>query len=79
MPLYEYECSECHKKLEIVSSMNACPPECCGKPMVRKYGGGHIKIKRGDELFIGRMSDIHKAQEQRGERLRFIQPKEVVR
>jgi hypothetical protein len=47
--------------------------------MKRKYGGGTIRVKVTKELYIDRMEDIHKAQEQRGERLRMIYPQEVVR
>ena len=79
MPLYEYECPKCRKALEIIALMNARPPECCGLPMERKYSGGKVVIKDGVPLFVRRMEEIHKAQEQRGERFRMIHPREVVK
>jgi hypothetical protein len=38
---------------------------------------GKPVIKMGYPAWVDRMEDIHKAQEQRGERLRMIHPSEV--
>jgi hypothetical protein len=45
--------------------------------MERVYEMRVFKIKQGDELWLSRMDDIHKSQEQRGERLRYVHPKEI--
>jgi hypothetical protein len=45
--------------------------------MERVYEMRVFKIKQGDELWLHRMDDIHKAQAQRGERLRFVHPREI--
>ncbi len=46
MPLYDFICSVCGKKIEKFQHMSAEPPNCCEKPM--SYGCGsctsfHIK------------------------------------
>jgi predicted nucleic acid-binding Zn ribbon protein len=35
MPLYEFVCLECKKKLETIQGVYAGVPFCCGKPMNR--------------------------------------------
>lgn len=45
--------------------------------MTRRYTVDHVVIKMGAPLWTGRMDDIHKAQSQRGERLRFVHPSEI--
>jgi len=78
MPLYDYECLKCSKLIEILLPMNSEPPKCCGEPMTRHYTIGTLRIKVKYPLWVDRMDDIHKAQEQRGERLRFVHPSEIL-
>ena len=33
MPIYKYECEECGNEIEVIQSMVAGIPFCCGKPM----------------------------------------------
>jgi len=47
--------------------------------MRRLYNMGNMLIKEKYPLWVDRMEDIHKAQEQRGERFRMIHPSEVLR
>ena len=82
-PLYDYVCNECGNVRECYLPMEHKPPECCGVLMRRLYGAVAVRDSRSltgkrNELWIDRMDDIHKAQEQRGERLRFVHPKEVL-
>ena len=82
-PLYDYVCDQCGNVRECYRPMEHKPPECCGVLMRRLYGMVEIRDSRSltgkrNELWIDRMDDIHKAQEQRGERLRFVHPKEVL-
>ena len=39
MPIYEFECPDCHKVNEIFefASKSIVPPECCGKQSLRKF------------------------------------------
>lgn len=76
MPLYNFICSGCGKALEVLAPMDAPPPECCGRVMTRLFTG-KVLIKEKYPLWVDRIEDIHKAQEQRGEKLRFVHPKEV--
>ena len=39
---------------------------------------GNMLIKEKYPLWVDRMEDIHKSQEQRGERFRMIHPSEVL-
>lgn len=77
MPVYEYCCATCSRILETVSPIGCEPPVCCGGVMTRRYTVDHVVIKMGAPLWTGRMDDIHKAQSQRGERLRFVHPSEI--
>lgn len=77
MPLYEYVCAVCGRTAERLLPMNSPAPLCCGQAMTRQWGGGHLIIKMKFPLWVEKMDDIHKAQEQRGERLRLVQPWEV--
>jgi putative FmdB family regulatory protein len=64
MPTYEYECSKCHKTLELVQSMKdkaltICPKDLCrqktkwGKgPVKRKLGAGAGFIFKGSGFYI---------------------------
>ena len=76
MPLYDYTCNKCGKPVEILSPMEK-KPECCGVMVRVYYPLAHLN-KYKPPLWVGRMEDIHRAQEQRGERLRMIHPSEVL-
>ena len=78
MPLYQFTCGKCLKSVEVIAEMSSFMsrrPQCCGELMNLQFGTP--KIKSGYPLWVDRMEDIHKAQEQRGERLRMIHPREV--
>jgi len=77
MPLYDFECGQCGAVSERFIPIDSEPPKCCGKPMAHKLGGGKVVIKSGPPLWVDRMDDIHKAQTDRGEKLRFVHPKEI--
>lgn len=77
MPIYDYECKQCGKVDEVLVQQGQAPPICCGETMTRRYSTQYMKVKMGAPLWAGRIDDIHKAQEQRGERLRFVHPSEV--
>lgn len=84
MPLYEYICEKCGNTKEVVAQMGDEPPTCCGVVMSRIYSGSvAIRDSRSltgkrNELWIDRMDDIHKRQADKGERLRFVHPSEVL-
>lgn len=85
MPLYDFLCNTCGRTEEKLASIGSSPPTCCGVVMKRLYRGS-VGIRdsksltgKRKELWINRMDDIHKAQEDRGERLRLPHPSEVVR
>ena len=62
---------------EILSRMDVSAPVCCGEVMTRKYTMGRMRIKSGYPIWVDRIDDIHKAQADRGERLRMPHPREV--
>ena len=77
MPIYDFACSGCGKLVEAyVKTMFDDGPKCCGGVMTRQFSSGQV-IKSGYPLWVDRMDDIHKAQQQRGERLRMVHPKEI--
>jgi len=75
MPLYGYKCGRCGKTKDVFAPMSHLPPECCNAVMGREFGVPLVKI--GPALWIERMEDIGKAQSDRGERRRFVHPREV--
>lgn len=78
MPLYDYVCQKCGKSDEMYLSLEHQKPTCCGADMRMLYSSQvHIRIKY--PLWVDRMDDIHKAQEEKGERLRFVHPSEVLK
>ena len=77
MPIYPYKCSHCGNQTELWGSFDHATPICCDEAMERIYEMRVFKIKQGEELWLHRMDDIHKAQAQRGERLRFVHPREI--
>jgi len=80
MPLYDFTCDKCGKTEEVFRWPGSLtPPKCCDTPMRRIYTINHFTEKYSPPLWVGRMEDIHKAQEQRGERLRMVHPQEVIK
>jgi hypothetical protein len=77
MPLYDYVCEKCGKSESVLSHIDCETPICCGLSMGRLYTGG-CTIKEKYPLWVNRMEDIHKKQQEHGERLRLIHPKEVL-
>ena len=77
MPLYDFTCNKCGKTIEVLGKSADAAPVCCEMFMRRFYGSPAL-IKTKYPLWVDRMDDIHKAQEQRGERLRIVHPKEVM-
>lgn len=77
MPLVDYQCGKCGKRDEYLVWQGQAPPECCGETMTRCWSLHGMRLKDGPPLWTSRIDDIHKAQEQRGERLRFVHPREV--
>uniref|UniRef100_A0A6M3J4T9 Putative regulatory protein FmdB zinc ribbon domain-containing protein n=1 Tax=viral metagenome TaxID=1070528 RepID=A0A6M3J4T9_9ZZZZ len=75
MPLYDYECGKCGLVKEVLAKNEASPPLCCDEVMNRQYGIPLIKIKY--PLWVDRIDDIHKSQADKGQRFRFVHPKEV--
>lgn len=83
MPIYEFLCETCEERKEVLAQMGDAPPNCCGEVMTRLFGSVAIRDSRSltgkkNQLFIGRMDEIHKRQADRGERLRFVHPSEVM-
>ena len=78
MPLYDYHCNLCGKSREVLLPIGSDEkPACCGEVMTRKYSMDKVIIRMGYPAWVDRIEDIHKAQEQRGERLRMVHPREV--
>mgnify|MGYP001615385180 CR=1 FL=1 len=76
--IYDYQCGKCHQTTEAYVPTVVSPgPSCCGEVMTRVFTVDVLKIKMKYPLWVDRMDDIHKAQEQRGERLRYVHPKEI--
>lgn len=78
MPIYIYQCDRCVLEIEKIQGINGDAPHCpkCGVGMTKKPTCPAV-IKMGAPLWTNRVDDIHKAQSDRGERLRFVHPKEV--
>ncbi len=77
MPLYEFACAKCGEIVELLMPMDHEVPLHCGEVMNRKYTVESMKVKWGPEPWMRRMDEIHKAQADRGERLRFVHPSEI--
>ena len=77
MPLYVFACDTCGKSIEMLLPMEHTLPACCGLPMRQVYAG-KVKINIKYPMWVDRIEDIHKAQEQRGERLKFVHPKDIL-
>lgn len=86
MPIYEYKCEKCGNRSEVLvlQPKDDSPPVCCDTAMIRIFSGSvairdsHSLTGRRNERFIDRMDEIHKRQADRGERLRFVHPSEVM-
>ena len=61
--------------------MDHTPPVCCGEAMKQLFcptvNITQFYVGRNYPRWVDRMDDIHKAQEQKGERLRMVHPSEV--
>ena len=77
MPLYDFTCDICGKNIEMLLLIEHNIPTCCGSVMRRVYAG-RILLKEKYPLWVDRIEDIHKAQEEKGEKLRFVHPSEVL-
>lgn len=72
MPIYEYKCSVCQRKIELLKSINDPDPLCCGGAMVKvtsiisfPYTGKWAKGAKGVDF--SRQSAREVAQRQLGE------------
>ncbi len=79
MPLYDFSCPKCGQKQELfVRSYKIDRATCkCGGIMFRlppRIG----RIKMGYPIFVDRIDDIQKRQEDRGEKVTLPHPKEVL-
>ena len=77
MPLYDFTCDDCGEYTERYLPLQHEAPKCCNKFMRRVYSVEIMLIKEKYPLWVDRMDDIHKAQTQRGERLRYVHPREI--
>ena len=77
MPIFDFKCNHCGKVDEVLVQESGLIPQCCGEVMNRQYTVENHISKYTPPLWVFRMDEIHKAQAQRGERLRMIYPKEV--
>lgn len=80
MPLYDFECSSCGRRVERLISAGNSAPVCkdCGQVLTRLWSGGSLRINIGPPAWVDRMEDIGKRQNDRGERRRFVHPSEVL-
>lgn len=82
MPLYDYLCGKCGDRQEVLTHGDKLP-FCCGEVMTRQFSTVAIRDSRSltgnrHELYLDRIDDIHKRQEDRGERLRMPHPSVVL-
>lgn len=77
MPVYDFSCEKCGVMKEVITPQGGAEPECCGVPMKREWTVGILRIKNGYPLWVDKIDEIHKAQADKGERLRLPHPKEV--
>jgi putative FmdB family regulatory protein len=78
MPLYDYVCPACGRREELlVSRETKVICEQCGELMVRQFPAPAL-VKEKYPLWVDRIDEIHKRQAYKGERLRFVHPKEVI-
>ena len=77
MPTYDYRCRNCGERREVFRSMDHPTPICCDEGMERVYDMRVLNIKMGPPLWVDRMEDIGKRQNDRGERRSFVHPREV--
>lgn len=78
MPLFDMRCGKCGKLAERFVQQGQPMPECCGAVMGRVWSLHNLKVKMGTELYIQRMEDIGKAENDRGERRKFVHPSRVM-
>ena len=78
LPIFDFRCHKCKATNEVfLHSFDSQQPECCGQTMVRLYTVGNPVIKMGYPSWVNKIDEIHKAQSDRGERLRMPHPREV--
>lgn len=78
MPLFDVRCQTCGKVQEVFVQGEYHPPECCGAVMGRVWSIEGMRIRQGTELWIERMEDIGKAENDRGKRRSFVHPSRVM-
>jgi len=74
MPISDYRCEVCKKVKEVLTPQSEA--RCCGQPMTRLYTG-HAVIKMGYPMWLDRLEDKHKAQNDKGKRRTFIHPSQL--
>jgi putative FmdB family regulatory protein len=77
MPLYDYACRICGKTLNLLASHDENPPLCCGVNMNKVFDGSCL-IKDKYPLWVDRIEEIHKRQNDKGERRSLVHPREVL-
>ena len=50
MPIYDFACSDCGYKKEVIQSFEDKAPECCGKPMSRSFGNIKLVFWKVEEV-----------------------------
>jgi len=45
MPLFEFECEKCGKKIEVIQKFEDDPPNHCDQPMKKNLSGGRISLE----------------------------------
>jgi putative FmdB family regulatory protein len=79
LPLYDFVCPECGCKEEVVVSCGSVVKcEKCHNPMERLFPTPAL-VKEKYPLWVDRIDEIHKRQADKGERLRYVHPREVIR
>jgi hypothetical protein len=75
-PLFDWKCEICGNVTERWVPASGTPFICCGKPAEKLFPSSFL-IKTGYPIWIDRMDDIHKAQADKGQKLRYVHPKEI--
>jgi desulfoferrodoxin-like iron-binding protein len=74
LPVFDYRCEFCGKVKEVLIPQG--DDHCCGQPMTRLFTG-HTVVKMGSPMWIDRLEDIGKKQNDRGERRKFVHPSQL--
>jgi len=78
MPIYDFGCDECGKVDERFVWSAGDAPMCCGVDMFRLYTIGWHIDKYSAPLWVHRMDDIQRRENQDGSRTRLVHPREVM-